>query len=326
MISEVKYQKKILLTGASGFLGKGIVNHLERSHKHKLSLVFRKNDFSHGDRKFFVGDIDNSTDFHESLYRQDVVIHTAARVHIMRDNSGEAISKFRKVNVEGTLNLARQAVEAGVKRFIFVSSIKVNGEFTVGSKTFSEQDSPNPKDAYALSKYEAEKGLMAIANSSDMEVVILRPPLIYGPDVKGNFETLIKVVKSNFPLPFGLLDNRRSLVALDNLVNLITTCIDHPSAKNNVFLVSDGLDISSLDLVKEISRAYGAHPYIFSVSVSFMNIIANFLGKRQIAQRLFGNLRIDISKTCNLLDWKPTVSMAQQLKKMVDHDKSRIKK
>ena len=167
---------------------------------------------------------------------------------------------------------------------------------------------------------------MAIATSSDMEVVILRPPLIYGPGVKGNFETLIKVVKSKFPLPFGLVDNRRSLVALDNLVNLITTCIDHPSAKNNVFLVSDGLDVSSLDLVKEICKAYGARPYIFSVSVSLMNIIANFLGKRHIAERLFGNLRVDISKTYNLLDWKPTVSMEQQLKKMSDHDKSTINK
>ena len=318
--------KKILLTGASGFLGKSITQYLERSSKNKLSLVFRKNDFPPGNKNFCVGDISHATDFSAPLSGQNVVIHTAARVHIMRDNSSEAMYKFRQVNVEGTLNLARQAVEAGVKRFIFISSVKVNGEFTVGSESFSEQNAPNPQDPYGLSKYEAEKGLMDIANSSGMEVVIIRPPLIYGPGVKGNFETMIKVVKSGLPLPLGLVDNRRSLIALDNLVDLINTCIDHPNARNRVFLVSDGEDVSSLDLVKEISKAFGARLYVFSISVSLMKIVAKLIGKSLIADRLFGDLRVDSSKTDKLLDWKPVVSMGDQLKKIADYDNLGINK
>ena len=318
--------KKILLTGASGFLGNRIAQYLENSVENQLSLAFRKNNFSAKGKYFCIGDIDNSTNFSAALSGQDIVIHTAARVHIMRENLSESLPKFRMVNVEGTLNLARQAVKAGVKRFIFISSIKVNGELTKGSGIFSEHDTPNPQDPYGLSKYEAEQGLLDIANGSDMEIVIIRPPLIYGPGVKGNFATMIKVVRFGFPLPLGLVDNRRSLVSLGNLVDLIVTCIDHPNAGNQIFLVSDRQDVSSLDLVKKIAKALGIKPHIFPVPVNLMKIQSRLIRKDLIADRLFSDLRVDSSKAEKLLDWVPIFSMDEQLKEMVEFDNLGISK
>ena len=238
----------------------------------------------------------------------------------MGEKPSKAMPKFRMVNVEGTLNLARQAVKAGVKRFIFISSIKVNGELTIGSRAFLEHDVPNPLDPYALSKYEAERGLLEIANSSNMEVVIIRPSLVYGPGVKGNFATMIKVVKFGFPLPFGLANNLRSFVALDNLVDLIITCISHPKAANQIFLVSDGRDISIADLVKKISDAYGVKNKKFPIPINLMKFLLKLIRRGEVADRLFGNLLVDSSKAEKLLNWKPVLSMDEQLKIMADYD------
>ena len=238
----------------------------------------------------------------------------------MSEKPSKAMPKFRMVNVEGTLNLARQAVKAGVKRFIFISSIKVNGiELTIGSRAFLEHDVPNPLDPYALSKYEAERGLLEIANSSNMEVVIIRPPLVYGRGVKGNFATMIKAVKFGLPLPFGLVNNVRSFVALDNLVDLIINCIDHPKRKSDI-LVSDGRDISIADLVKKISDAYGVKNKKFPIPVSLMKFALKLIRRGVVADRLFGNLLVDSSKAEKLLNWKPVLSMDEQLKIMADYD------
>lgn len=318
--------KKILLTGASGFLGQRIARYLENSVENQLSLAFRKKNFLAKGKHFCIGDINNSTDFSAALLGQDIVIHTAARVHIMRENLSESLPKFWMINVEGTLNLARQAVKAGVKRFIFISSIKVNGELTTGLNIFSEHDTPNPQDPYGLSKYEAEQGLLDIANGSDMEIVIIRPPLIYGPGVKGNFATLIKFVRFGFPLPLGLVDNRRSLVSLDNLVDLIVTCIDHPNARNQIFLVSDRQDVSSLELVKKIAKAFGTKSRTFPIPVALMMIAAKLIGKDVIADRLFCDLRVDSSKAEKLLEWVPIFSMDEQLKEIAAFEKLDINK
>lgn len=311
--------KKILLTGASGFLGKRIAQYLKNSESKELSLVYRKNEFCVDDKQFCVGDINKTTDFSASLSGQDVVIHTAARVHIMREGSVDPLSQFRMVNVEGTLNLAAQAIEAGVQRFIFLSSIKVNGETTLGQDIFSELDIPNPQDPYALSKYEAERGLLDLANRSDMQLVIIRPPLTYGPGVKGNFAVLIKLILSGLPLPIGLIKNKRSLMALDNLVDLIVTCIDHPNAADQIFLASDGKNVSTLELVKKIATTYNVKTYVFPVPVILMKLIFRLIGKINVADRLFNNLQIDGSKAERLLDWKAVISMEDQLKEMAVH-------
>lgn len=311
--------KKILLTGASGFLGKRIAQYLKNSESKDLSLVYRKNEFCVDDKQFCVGNINKTTDFSASLSGQDVVVHTAARVHIMREGSIDPLSQFRMVNVEGTLNLAAQAIEAGVQRFIFISSIKVNGETTLGQDTFSELDNPNPQDPYALSKYEAERGLLDLVNRSDMQLVIIRPPLTYGPGVKGNFAILIKLALSGLPLPFGLIQNKRSLIALDNLVDLIVTCIDHPNAGDQIFLASDGKNVSTLELVNKIAAAYNVKTYIFPVHVILMKLIARLIGKINVADRLFDNFQIDSSKAELLLDWKAVISMEDQLKEMAIH-------
>ena len=311
--------KKILLTGASGFLGKGIIRYFENMPENQLFLVYRKNNLGPNKRHFCVGNINGSTDFSMALSGKDVVIHTAGRAHIMNDNSTSPLAAFREVNVKGTLNLAAQAVQAGIKRFIFISSTKVNGDLTLGSNVFSEVSIPDPKDPYGLSKYEAEQGLLKLASRSNMEVVIIRPPLVYGPGVKGNFATLIRVVKSGFPLPIALINNKRSLIALDNLVDLIATCISHPNAVNQVFLASDGEDISSLSLIKKIAIAFDLNPYIFPFSITMMKIATKLIGRGLIADRLFGDHRVDISKVQKMLNWKPVISIDEQMQKIANY-------
>jgi len=312
--------KKILLTGASGFLGKGIIRYFETKPEHQLYMVFRKNNLGSNERHFSVGNINGSTDFSTALSGKDVVIHTAGRAHIMNDKSTSPLSVYREVNVEGTMNLARQSIKAGIRRFIFISSSKVNGDLTLGSNGFSELSVPNPKDSYALSKYEAEQGLLKLARASNMEVVIIRPSLIYGPGVKGNFATLIRVVKLGFPLPIALINNKRSLIALDNLVDLISTCISHPYAVNQIFLASDGEDISSLNLIKKISVAFDLNLNIFPVPITMMKVAAKLTGRGLIADRLFGDHRVDISKAKKTLNWKPIITIDEQMQKIAVYD------
>jgi nucleoside-diphosphate-sugar epimerase len=247
------------------------------------------------------------------------VIHTAARVHIMDDSAADPLTEFRKVNTAGTLNLAQQAADAGVKRFIFISSIKVNGEMTLVDQPFKPNDNYISTDPYGLSKYEAEQGLLAIAEETSMEIVIIRPPLVYGPNVKANFASMIKWINKGVPLPFGAIHNQRSLVALDNLVDFIALCADRaksPKAANQVFLISDGEDVSTTTLLQKVARAFGKKPRLIPVPVWLMTFSAKLIGKGDMANRLFGSLQVDSSKARDLLGWQPVVTMDEQLAKM----------
>jgi len=261
-----------------------------------------------------VDGIDAETDWRGSMSDGDVVIHLAARVHIMNDDSTDPLSEFRKVNTEGTLNLARQASESGVKRFIYLSSIKVNGESTKAGESFSPDDEFISDDPYGLSKYEAEQDLLALAAETGMEVVIIRPPLVYGPGVKANFSSMMKWVNKGVPLPFGAVHNKRSLVALDNLVDFIIHCISHPKAANEVFLISDGYDVSTTELLQKVAKAFGKRAFLIPVPVSLMKFAARLLGKGDVSDRLFGSLQVDSSKVLELLGWKPVITMDDELK------------
>ena len=258
----------------------------------------------------------------DTLKKIDVVIHTAARVHIMQDKAADPLTEFRKTNVNATLALAKQSVSAGVKRFVFISSIKVNGESTNNRQAFRETDKPAPEDTYGQSKLEAEQLLFELAQITPMEVVVIRPPLIYGPGVKANFASLIKIIKKGLPLPFGATANQRSLLAINNLVNFVMLCTAHPAAVNQVFLVADGKDISTTTLLTKIAKAYNRPVRLIPVPVCLMIFIAKLTGKNNISDRLFGNLQIDITKAQQLLGWKPVASMEQQLNKMAELDRN----
>lgn len=310
----------VILTGATGFIGSAfLVAAQQRSMK--IRSVFRSNEQAKrfGDAKnsaVAVPGIEADTDWSEALVDVDVVVHCAARVHVMNDSISDPLAEFCKVNVAGTLNLAKQAALAGVKRFVFLSSIKVNGEETQPGGPYSAHDVPAPEDAYGISKAEAEAGLRLLSLETGMEVVIIRPPLVYGPGVKGNFSSLLRWVARGLPLPLGLATtNRRSLVGLDNLVDLILTCVDHPKAANQTLLVSDGEDLSTADLLRRIGKALNRPARLIPVPVSILIIASRLLGKSSIAQRLLGSLQVDISKTCTLLNWKPPVSVDEGLRR-----------
>jgi nucleoside-diphosphate-sugar epimerase len=235
----------------------------------------------------------------------------------MHDTEADPLTAFHAVNVDGTLNLARQAAAAGVKRFVFISSVKVNGEFTLSGRAFNEVDTANPQDAYGQSKHEAEQGLRQLSADTGMEVVIIRPPLVYGPQVKANFAALIRAVQRGWPLPLGAVHNQRSLVALDNLVDLIITCITHPLAANQTFLVSDGEDLSTPDLIRQMARAMNRPARLLPAPVWALKGGALLLGKGDAVQRLCGNLQVDISKARTLLGWNPPISVDEGLRRAV---------
>ncbi|WP_233280369.1 UDP-glucose 4-epimerase family protein [Rheinheimera mangrovi] len=302
--------KTILLTGATGFVGKALVSAL---HTKELRLLSRK-DPQQTQGIFCQAEIDSSADYSAYLHNVDVVIHTAARVHVMDESSSDPLSAFREVNTAGTANLARQAAASGVKRFIFVSSVKVNGESTTNKKPFRYDDIPAPEDAYGLSKKEAEEELWEICNGTQMELVIIRPPLVYGPGVKANFAAMMKLAQKNLPLPFGSIHNKRSLVALDNLVDLILTCVSHPKAANQTFLVSDDEDLSTTELLEKMTRAAGKKPWLLPFPVSLMIGVAVILKRKAITDRLFGTLQVDIQHTKDTLSWKPILNVDQALK------------
>ncbi len=264
-----------------------------------------------------VGDLTSNVNWSAALQDMDVVIHSAARSHIMIDTSSNPLTEFRRVNVEGTLNFAKQAAVAGVKRFIFISSVKVNGELTQPGTPFTENDLCAPQDPYGISKYEAEQGLKKIAQETGMEVVIIRPPLVYGPGVKGNFQSMLQWVNKGVPLPLGAIDNQRSLVGLDNLVHFIITCIDHPAAANQTFLVSDGEDISTTELLRRVGTVLGKPARLIPVPRSVLELGAKILGKQAVAQRLLGSLQVDIGKARNLLEWSPPVTIDEGLTRCV---------
>lgn len=306
---------KIVLTGANGFVGSRLFSALKGCARVQVAGLCRLLPLGEeGLALHAVGDLQQA-DLSTLLTGVDVLIHAAARAHIMKDEVADPLAEYRRVNVEGTLNLARQAVAAGVKRFVFISSIKVNGEATVNGRAFDADDEPAPEDAYGLSKLEAEQALLDIAAETGVEVVIIRPPLVYGPGVKGNFASMIKLVEKGLPLPLGAVHNKRSLVGIDNLVDLIIRCIDHPAAANQVFLAGDGEDISTTELLRGVGKAMGKPARLIPVPAGMLQFGATLLGRKAMAQRLLGSLQVDISKTCELLDWKPPYTVEEGLRR-----------
>jgi len=309
----------ILVTGANGFVGKPLCVELLRQGQIVRAVTRSANLQVENIEAVSVFTIDGETDWTAALYGVNVVIHLAARVHVMKDTAIDALAEFRRVNVEGTLNLARQAVEAGVQRFIFISSIKVNGEGTFLGQLYTAEDQPAPVDPYAISKREAEDALRQLASETGMEVVIIRPPLIYGSGVKANFQSMICWLDKGIPLPLGSIHNQRSLVALDNLIDLIATCIHHPAAANQIFMVSDGEDLSTTELLQRMAAALGKKAWLMPVPEFLLVWGARLLGKQAMAQRLCGSLQVDISKARDLLDWKPPVSVDEALRKTAQY-------
>lgn len=302
----------ILITGATGFLGSNILGKLDSD---KVKLLIRNKSSFLVNNKCYEGIIDSTTIYTEALQNVNCIIHCAARVHVMKDASVNPIEEYREVNTAGTLNLARQAVEVGVKRFIFISSIKVNGEGTQIGSPFKATDKPNPQDPYGQSKAEAEEQLLELAKETGLEVVIIRPTLVYGAGVKANFASLMKLVAKGLPLPFGSITaNRRSLVSVYNLVDLIVTCIDHPNAINQVFLVSDDHDLSTADMVRQMGVALSKPAKLIPLPVFCYSLVGSITGKQDVVSRLIGSLQVDITKTKRRLDWMPPYKLEDGFK------------
>ncbi|ALP53219.1 hypothetical protein Tel_08650 [Candidatus Tenderia electrophaga] len=304
----------IAITGASGFVGERLCQRTQHEGW-QVRRIVRRAEHAGG---VVVGNICSDTDFASALAEVACVVHLAARVHVMQDVSADPLAEFRRVNVEGTLNLARQAAAAGVRRFVYVSSVKVNGEATRPGHPFTACDGPSPTDPYGVSKFEAEQGLLSLAREIGMEVVIVRPPLVYGPGVKANFLEMMRWLDRGIPLPLGAIRNKRSLVALDNLVDLIITCIDHPAAANEVFLVSDGEDLSTTDLLRRTAMALGRPSRLIPLPTVMLSAGLSAIGKGDLARRLCDSLQVDISKTRERLGWEPPVKIDVALRKTAE--------
>lgn len=312
-------KERLVVTGANGFVGRALCAGAVARDSTVRGITRFTCDLPCGCENFVVGNMDERTDWRGALEGSKVVIHLAARVHVMADTAENPLDEFRRINVLGTLNLARQAAAAGVRRFVFVSSIKVNGEATQPGHPFTADGTTAvPLDAYGVSKMEAEQGLRALAAQTGMEVVIIRPPLVYGPGVKANFASMMRWLQRGIPLPLGAIDNQRSLVGLDNLVDLIVTCIKHPGAANQTFLVSDGEDLSTTQLLQRMAQALGKPARLIPVPAGLLKTAAALLGKAAVAQRLCGSLQVDISKTRELLGWTPPWSVDEELKKSAE--------
>jgi UDP-glucose 4-epimerase len=300
----------ILVTGASGFVGTALVTELERR-----TVPFRPTSRVPRDGFFAIGDIGPGTDWTGALSGVDTVVHLAARVHQMTDSPQSAEAAHRAVNTEATLRLASEAARLGVRRLVFVSSIKVNGEGTPEGRPFRAEDAPRPDGPYARSKLAAEQGLQKLSDETGLEVVIVRPPLVYGRGVKANFGSLVKAVRAGIPLPLGAVRNRRSLVYVETLVDLLIRCAAHPAAAGKVVLVSDDQDLSTRELVQEIGVAMGKPARLIAVPPGLMRSALTLLGRGSVAERLFTNLQVDIGATRQLLDWAPSISVAEGLRR-----------
>jgi UDP-glucose 4-epimerase len=290
----------IALTGGSGFIGTALLQNVLFQEALVIGRTRPKQC-----RHFSSVNLDAHCDLTNTLRNIDIVVHVAARAHVMNEKSVNPIDLYRNINTLATLNLAEQAVKAGVKRFIFISTIKVLGDQTQGGRQFNSEDPLNPQDPYSISKAEAEMGLKKIMDHSDMDIVIIRPPLVYGQGVKGNFASLLKLASLSLPLPFGAIENRRSLVSIDNLVDLICTCLDHPNAKNQTFLVSDDYDMSTPDLSRLLAKTGGYNSRIFWFPGSLLWLGLSLIGKKAVYERLFGSMEVDIDFTKSHLNWKP---------------------
>ncbi|WP_333873145.1 UDP-glucose 4-epimerase family protein [Methylobacter sp.] len=317
-INISRYSHSVLITGANGFVGKPLCAELLRqgqSVRAAMRLARVESLPLENIETVPIGVLDGETDWTQALQGINVVVHLAARVHVMKDKTADSLDELRRVNVDGAWNLALQAAEAGVQRFIFISSIKVNGEGTLLGRPYTAEDQPAPVDPYGISKFEAEDALRQLAYDTGMEVVIIRPPLVYGPGVKANFHSIMYWLEKGVPLPLGAIHNKRSFVALDNLVDLIVTCIDHPAAANQIFLASDGKDMSTTELLLRLGEALNKPVKLLPVPIWVLKTGAMLLGKQDMARRLCNSLQVDISKTCDLLGWQPPVSVDDALKK-----------
>ena len=316
---------QVLVTGATGFIGEAVVFRLLLDNKFTPVAAVRAVSRLSGLCRVVSLDLDGSTDL-PVLDGIAVVIHCAARVHVMHEAAADSLAAFRKINVEGTVRLARHAAASGVKRFVFISSIKVNGERTAPNMPFKASDLPAPVDPYGVSKHEAEIALRQISLETGMEVVVIRPPLVYGPGVKANFLSMMRWLDRGVPLPLGAIENRRSLVALGNLADLVVTCIESPAAAGQTFLVSDGEDLSTSQLLRRMALALGTVARLLSVPAGMLRVVASIVGKSAVAERLCGSLQVDIQHTCEVLGWHPPISVERALRQAADHYRDKQKK
>lgn len=307
---------RIIVTGASGFVGSGLVQRLTRDTQHAVVAAYRKlPSIPVADADLVRFDLsDGAATLGKMLEGIDAVVHLAARVHVMRDAAADPLAEFRRANVRSTLELARQAALAGVQRFVYVSSIKVNGEATLAGRPFRADDAPDPHDPYGVSKAEAEQGLWALAAQTGLPCVVVRPPLVYGPGVKANFRSMMGWLARGVPLPFGAIHNRRSLVSRDNLCDLLATCVSHPGAPGHTFLASDGEDVSSTQLLRRLGQALGRPARLLPLPPPLLSVMLTALGKGDVAQRLFSSLQVDSSDAQRLLGWRAPLSLDEGLR------------
>jgi UDP-4-keto-D-QuiNAc 4-reductase len=307
----------VLVTGATGFVGRALCKQLQRLG-HRVCAVTRTIPFTgmHAIHSVQVDSVGPESDWRAALEGKDTVVHLAARVHVMRESTTDPLNEFRIVNVAGTERLATAAVAAGIRRLVYVSSIKVNGERTT-TRPFSENDAPQPEDAYAQSKREAEDVLRRISVQSGLEVVIVRPPLVYGPGVKGNFLSLLRLVDLGLPLPLGRCQNRRSLVGLTNLVDLLAQCVTHPAAAGQIFLAADGEDLSTPELLRRVAQAFGKRARLLPVPTGLLQFAARLIGRTGIYERLCGSLQVDAGNARRVLGWAPPQTVDAELMRTV---------
>ena len=305
--------KAALVTGASGFIGQSLCGEMLRQGWHVKAAVSTRGRCSAGSVPVLVGDINGETDWSEALVGVGVVIHLAARVHVMKERAADPLAEFSKVNLHGTVKLARQCASAGVMRLVYVSTIGVNGNSTTGRQAYSEQDAAHPHNAYAISKWQAEQALHSIAQSAGLEVVMVRPPLVYGPDAKGNFQRLMAAIKKGIPLPLASAHNVRSLIYLENLVSALIACASHPAAAGHTYLVCDGVDISTSDLIRALGAAVGHPARLFSCPPPLLQLAGKLLGKSDQVDSLLGSLQLDGDKIRRDLNWTPPYTLHQGL-------------